>query len=165
MTDDDLAIVNERFKHEVENNPSPSITLHIVPAMHSHHSHAVQTLHAPVGQSQMGNGAPPPTYVSASAQLQARTEKRAPRGSTGTASVRGYSVMEPPRTPSRMERPPPQDPLSAATSLGIPNSEKIRARSVRSGRSTRSHRSKWGDDDAEPLGDVKRRQFDDVSHS
>lgn len=30
-------------------------------------------------------------------------------------------------------------------------------------RSTASRRSKWGDDDAEPLGEVKRRQFEDVS--
>lgn len=60
------------------------------------------------------------------------------------------------------------DAIMAATTLCIPNSEKGRARSVgearsvRSMRSTRSRRSKWGDDDAEPLGDVKRRQFEEV---
>jgi hypothetical protein len=121
--------------------------------------------------------------VSASAALQARTEKKRTKSSTSGASPTGsltyYSNMEPPRTPREQSRlgvgsgsvsgashrdatsPRPTDPLTAATHLCIPNAQKNKARSVRSTVSGRSRRSKWGDDDAEPLGDVKRREFNE----
>lgn len=40
-----------------------------------------------------------------------------------------------------------------------------RPRSVRSALSTRSRKSKWGNDDAEPLGDVHKRQWLEVGYN
>jgi hypothetical protein len=150
---------------------SPSITLHI----NLPHSNGI--MHHTTSFS-----GPPPSFVSASAQLQARTEKKkksqSSRSGSRPASAAGSvivastvpSLPSSPLAASRVEHvhyvPPPSDPLTAANHLGIPNSEKMRSRSaqsMRSGMSTRSRRSKWGDDDAEPLGDTKRRQFNEVS--
>lgn len=137
ISDDDLAIVNARFQTEGEHTHTPSITLHIVLSGHSNAGHAVNG-----GASH---------HKSASAQLQARTEKHKSKTSHGSAS----------ESPARRTT----GDYTASTSLGIPSTQKGSARSVRSALSTRSRRSRWGDDDAEPLGDVKRREFEEVSSS
>ncbi|WOO82821.1 uncharacterized protein LOC62_04G006307 [Vanrija pseudolonga] len=169
--DDDLEIVTARFQSEKP--PVPSITLHILPPAGSrlngnHHQPSIQVSEpAPPSKSQQGAWSPP-AYSSASA-LQARTLAKSSR-SRGAPSDHGE------RVPSRLGSHAGSsvagsvngeryvrtlDPLTAANYLAVPNSEKFRTKSVRSGRSTRSRRSKWGDDDAEPLGDVKRRQFEE----
>lgn len=145
----------------------PSVTLHVV---------------QPNSRSN-GNGylaPPPPAYASASQQYANRSQKK--KGSSrlngNGASAAGRAPSDagsrtPSRAGSRASAAPSShstiviksgtDPLTASTSLCIPNRDKNRARSVRSMRSTTSRKSKWGDDNAEPLGDVKRRQFEDVS--
>lgn len=138
----------------------PSVTLHIV-------------------QPNKSNGylaPPPPAYASASQQFANRSQKKKSnsrlntngstaggRPSSRAGSRAGSRVSVAPSTHSTIVIRSGTDPLTASTSLCIPNRDKNRARSVRSMRSTASRRSKWGDDDAKPLGDVKRRQFDDVS--
>lgn len=156
--------MTERFKTEdAAGKAMPSVTLHIVQPNSSKGSNGYL---AP----------PPPAYASSSAQL-AKSQKKKTNGSQ-RLSVNGSQAGGRPasragsRAASRASVAPSThstvvikfyDPLTASTSLCIPNSQKSRARSVRSMRSTASRRSKWGDDDAEPLGDVKRRQFEEVS--
>lgn len=147
-TDDDLAIVTARFRSDAESHPTPSITLHVVqPVTPDPHT---------------SNGlVPPPAYRTPSNLTTAKSK------GTRTASHAGSVAGSVARSPSA--RAPGADSMMAATTLCIPNAEKSKsrsvgggARSVRSMRSTTSRRSKWGNDDAEPLGDVKRRQFDEV---
>ncbi|TXT10688.1 hypothetical protein VHUM_02193 [Vanrija humicola] len=130
--DDDLEIVTARFQSEKP--PVPSITLHILPPLssRSNGNHHQQDQHHPS------------ILVSESGP-----DSKSQHGSSVAGSVNGERYVR------------ALDPLTAANYLAVPNSEKFRTKSVRSGRSTRSRRSKWGDDDAEPLGDVKRRQFEE----
>lgn len=144
--DDDLAIVTERFKSEADTHHTPSITLHVV-----------QPGSTVNGQAQP----PPPAYASDSALVQARAQKTKAKSRAGGAST--DSPMGSPSRPARgsVVVHPAVDRLTASNTLCIPNASKNGGpRSVRSARSTYSRRSKWGDDDAEPLGDVKRREFE-----
>lgn len=141
----------------------PSVTLHIVQP----------------NANKSNNGflaPPPPAYGSSSQQYSNRSPKKKSnsrlntngsqaggRPSSRADSRAGSRASVAPSTHSTIVIRSGTDPLTASTSLCIPNREKNRARSVRSMRSTTSRKSKWGDDDAEPLGDVKRRQFEDVS--
>lgn len=139
-----------RFRSDAETQPTPSITLHVVqPSSPDPHA---------------SNGLVPPPAYRTPAQSQASPAKsKSTRAASHVGSVAG-SVARP-----QSSRAAGADSIMASTTLCIPNAEKARSRSVadarsmRSMRSTRSRRSKWGDDDAEPLGDVKRRQFEEVS--
>jgi hypothetical protein len=141
--DDDLAIVTARFRSDAESHPTPSITLHVV---------------QPSSPDPMASNGlvPPPAYRTPSTGVA----KPQGRRTSHAGSVAG-SVAR-----SQSARQAANDGVVATTTLCIPNAEKNRsrsvgARSVRSMRSTTSRRSKWGDDNAEPLGDVKRRQFEE----
>ncbi len=132
-----------RFRSDAESHPTPSITLHVV---------------QPSSPDPMASNGlvPPPAYRTPSTGVA----KPQGRRTSHAGSVAG-SVAR-----SQSARQAANDGVVATTTLCIPNAEKNRsrsvgARSVRSMRSTTSRRSKWGDDNAEPLGDVKRRQFEE----
>lgn len=142
----------------------PSVTLHIVQpnANKSNNGYLAPPPPAYGSSSQQQQYAGKSQRKKSNSRLNANGSQAGGRPSSRAGSRAGSRASVAPSTHSTIVIRSGTDPLTASTSLCIPNRDKNHARSVRSMRSTTSRKSKWGDDDAEPLGDVKRRQFEDV---
>ncbi|WWC67167.1 uncharacterized protein I206_101074 [Kwoniella pini CBS 10737] len=162
--DDDFEILSSRFPP----TSTPSATLHLT---------IPQQAHAHFSNPPAYNGSSGPKS-SPSSKLKSKVKKSSSMKSTTTKSANGDSpskaaeikpLGEPINGSPVREKKQSLSVLGSDSPVGASNGDQTRslngAGKAKSVMSTRSRKSKWGDDDAEPLGAVRKREWEEFHNN
>ena len=146
-TDGDLAIMQSRLPP----SSTTSATLHLSPP----HAHA-----------HFASSPAPPAYSTASSTVKSKTKSASKSKSTpttnGSTSGNVPTLGEPVSQPQHKKVAGANSDVAKVEETVDKTADGTKVAKPKSIMSTRSRKSKWGNDDAEPLGEVNKRKWLEV---